>query len=286
MATRPAPSAPPPYIQAVNRAYPKPLRPVVLFTTVVSLIWSLVLGVKFFQDRAEDSETRRMKVFDAILSVFFFVVAGLEVFGILAVLSSKILLARLYFFVSGLAAFLIFSAELTRLIAHFVVKNDLIDDCRSALTGAKAETLNGAIASIDATEASRLCEGDWQRGIWWDLGWLVLTSCLALLFTGLVGAYYHQLLDPSSSRSTAVNNEEMVDQRNNGRAQDGVNAYPMQPYQNMAYQSTEHQDVPFVPPQYNMPPEYQPAPGYVNAQGKHDNKEGLARVSLSDPPAR
>lgn len=102
---------------------------------------------------------------------------------------AQILLARLYFFVSGVTALMIFSAELIRLIAHFVVKSDFIDDCRSALTGAKAETLNGAITSIDATEASRLCENDWQRGIWWDLGWLVLTSCLALLFTGIVGAY-------------------------------------------------------------------------------------------------
>ncbi|PLW40979.1 hypothetical protein PCANC_01970 [Puccinia coronata f. sp. avenae] len=256
-------------------AYPKPLRPVVLLTAAVSLIWSLVLAVKFVEDRTDDSETRRMKVFDAILSVFFFVVAGLEVFGILAVLSQKILLARLYFFVSGLAAFLIFSAELIRLIAHFVVKNDLIDDCRSALTGAKAETLNGAIASIDATEASRLCEGDWQRGIWWDLGWLVLTSCLALLFTGIVGAYYHQLLDPSFSR-TCVNNGEMVDQRFNGRAPDAPNAYPMEPYQNMAYQAPQHQDGPFVPPQYNMPPEYRPASGFPS-DGKLDNKEALER---------
>ncbi|KAA1097303.1 hypothetical protein PGT21_002341 [Puccinia graminis f. sp. tritici] len=285
METRPPPTAPPPYIRAVNRAYPKPLRPVVLLTTMVSLIWALVLAVKFVEDRTDDSETKRMKVFDNILSIFFFVVAALEVFGIVAVMSQKILLARLYFFVSGFAAFLIFSAELIRLIAHFVVKSDLIDDCRSALTGAKAETLNGAIASIDATEASRLCEGDWQRGIWWDLGWLVLTSCLALLFTGIVGAYYHQLLDPSFSR-TAVNNEEMVDQRFNGRAQDGTNAYPMEPYQNMAYQAPQHQDVPFVPPQYNMPPEYRPASGFPGEQGKHDTKEALERVSLSDPPPR
>jgi len=268
-----------------SSAYPKPLRPVILLTTTVSLIWSLVLAVKFVQDRTEGSETKRMEVFDTILCIFFFVIAGLEMFGVVAVVSQKILLARLYFFVSGVAALMIFSAELIRLIAHFVVKSDLIGDCRSALTGAKAETLNGAITSIDAAEASRLCESDWQRGIWWDLGWLVLTSCLALLFTGLVGAYYHQLLDPSFSR-TSVHNGEMVDQRFNGRAPEGPNTYPMEPYQNMAYQVPQHQDTPFVPPPYNMPPEYRPAPGFPNEHSKNDHKEALERVSLSDPSPR
>lgn len=268
----------------VPSAYPKPLRPVVLFTTTVALIWSLVLAVKFVQDQTEDSETKRMKIFDLILAIFFFIVAGLEIFGLLAGLTQKIVLARIYFFLSALAAFLIFSAELTRLIAHFIVKRDTINDCQNALTGAKAETLTGMVANIDANEAERLCEDDWQRGIWWDLGWLVLTSCLALVFTGIVGAYYHQLLDPSFTRTTVVNPDGSLDQGFRGGVPGGTNnTYALEPYHNMAYHVPQHQDVPFVPPQYTTPPEYRPVHGH-QLPDKDENKEGLERVSLSDPP--
>lgn len=285
MEARPPPIAPPSYVQTVHRAYPKPLRPVVLFTSTVTLIWSLVLAVKFVQDNSESTETARMKVFDLIICIILFIVAGLEIYGLGAVLIQKILAVRIYFFFSALAAFLISSAELIRLIAHFVVKKDLVQDCRNALTGAKAETLSGAVTNIDASEAIRLCDDDWQRGIWWDLGWLVLTSCLALVFTGIVGAYYHQLLDPSHGR-TFVNQEGGVDSGFNGRAPDVANSYPMEPYRNMTYQVSQHQDVPFVPPQYVMPPEYRPVNGFSLEQGKPGNKETLERVSLSDPPPR
>lgn len=101
----------------------------------------------------------------------------------------QIILARIYFLLSGLAALVTFVAELIRVVGHFVVKSDLISSCMNQVTGAKAETLSGTIASIDSIDAQRLCEDDWQRGIWWDLGWLILTTCLALLFASLAGAY-------------------------------------------------------------------------------------------------
>ncbi|MBW0550193.1 hypothetical protein O181_089908 [Austropuccinia psidii MF-1] len=270
------------------RNYNKPLRPIVIFTCLVSLVWSLVLAVRFLQDKNDGNETTRMRMFDLILSILFFCIAGLETFGLVATFTQKIVLAKTYFVLSGIAAIITFSAELIRLIAHFVTKSDLTNACRAELTGTQAITLSGAVANIDGAEAQKLCEDDWRRGIWWDLGWLVLTSCLALLFTGLAAAYYHQLLDPSFSRTTTGALNDNPNQASNGSrapARDGANLYPMEPYHPMAYH-TPPQDLPFVPPQYPMPPEYRQVYDPVHYPGADDKKDGLERVSLSDGPSK
>ncbi|KAH9816748.1 hypothetical protein DFH28DRAFT_1055728 [Melampsora americana] len=272
METRlPPTNSPPPYALAVQRVYSKPLRPIVLFTSSISLIWSLVLGVRFFQDRSEGIDTPRMMVFGLILGILFFVIAGVEFFGMITAITQKIILARIYFVLSGLAAIVTFVAELIRVIAHFLVKSDLISSCMNQVTGAKAQTLSGTIASIDSNEAQKLCEDDWQRGIWWDVGWLVLTTCLALLFAGLSGAYYHQLLDPSFTRTTSSNFSNQPQPSHQTHE-----SYPMGPYL--------HQDSPFIPPKY-APPSAHPPPEYV-ADKKFATRmpsvEGLERVSLSD----
>ncbi|KAG0149534.1 hypothetical protein CROQUDRAFT_653615 [Cronartium quercuum f. sp. fusiforme G11] len=214
-----------------------------------------------------------MMLFGLILGILFFVIAGVELFGMIAATTQKIVLTRIYFLLSGLTALITFAAELLRVIAHFLVKGDLISSCMAAVTGAKAETVTGTVAAIDASEAQKLCEDDWQRGIWWDIGWLVLTTCLALLFAGLAGAYYHQLLDPSFTRTASS-------PPLNTPAPD---AFPMAPY-NMT--SPYHQqDLPFVPPKYAPPPpEYvagHPPPVNVGDK-KLGEVEGLERVSLSD----
>lgn len=87
-----------------NSVYSKPLRPIVLFTSSISLstfhfiwflfchpladvvlvehplspsVWSLVLGVRFFQDRSEGIETPRMATY-GLSWVYFYLLATLK----------------------------------------------------------------------------------------------------------------------------------------------------------------------------------------------------------------
>ncbi|KAI8461486.1 hypothetical protein BY996DRAFT_181703 [Phakopsora pachyrhizi] len=150
------------------RVYHKPLRPVILLFSCLSFVWALVFGIKFLQDRSSPSDSNRMKSFD--IAVSFFVVAVIELFGIAASSTQKISWTKLYFNLSVFVGILMSCTQLMMFIAHFVLKDDLIKECRSDLTGARAETLSGSITSIDAAQAVSLCEQDWQRGTWWDLG--------------------------------------------------------------------------------------------------------------------
>ncbi|KAI8455418.1 hypothetical protein BY996DRAFT_8464605, partial [Phakopsora pachyrhizi] len=178
----------------ITQVYHKPLRPVILLFSCLSFVWVLVFGIKFLQDQSLPSDSNQMKSFNIALAVSFFFFAVL--FGIAASSNHKISCTKLYFNLSVFVGILILSTQLMMFIAHFLLKDDLIKECRSDLTGAKAETLSGSITIVSLAMkllAVSLCQQDWQCGTWWDLGWFVLTSTLAFLFTGLVGAYYQQL---------------------------------------------------------------------------------------------
>ncbi|CAH7671781.1 hypothetical protein PPACK8108_LOCUS6596 [Phakopsora pachyrhizi] len=167
--------------------------------------------------------------------------------------------------------------QLMMFIAHFVLKDDLIKECRSDLTGARAETLSGSITSIDAAQAVSLCEQDWQRGTWWDLGWFVLISTLAFLFTGLVGAYYQQLLDPTLSQPI---DPELAQQ--NISNSNSNNLYPLQSYGSDHMSShLLSQEPPFAPPQYSHPPEYPTRYEGENRASAINKKDGLTNVKIS-----
>ncbi|KAH9807083.1 hypothetical protein DFH28DRAFT_939440 [Melampsora americana] len=166
---------------------------------------------------------------------------------------------------SGLGAIATFVAKLIIVIAYFLVKSDLIGSCMNPDTCAKAQTLSGTIASIDSNEAQKLCEDDWQCGIWWDVefeGFIMRLIFLHLVLWEIRSSF-------TCTASSNFSNQPQPSHQTN-------ESNPMRPYL--------HQDSPFIPPKYARPLAH-PPPEYV-ADKKFATRmplvEGLQCLSLSD----
>lgn len=94
----------------MSKLYPYSLRPVLIITSILGLAWALVLGVASINDRGDDfgeclaclvswsgmswpdpsAETTNMKTFDLILGIMYFVVAAVEVFGLVVAVTVSV----------------------------------------------------------------------------------------------------------------------------------------------------------------------------------------------------
>lgn len=90
---------PPRYAAVVSKVYPYSLRPVLIFTSFLGFLWAIVMGVNSIRNRSNSgggcsarrrlyvrgtdhcAETSNQKMFDLVNAILYFVVAGIEVFG-------------------------------------------------------------------------------------------------------------------------------------------------------------------------------------------------------------
>ncbi|KAG5638851.1 hypothetical protein H0H81_009402 [Sphagnurus paluster] len=116
------------------------------------------------------------------LGVMYMVVAVIGAFGIFASVTQRTGPARIYSSLACFATLIVAGAGLTRIVTHFVWKNDLIKECTTLTTGGQIIYYGfwGPVqaGTIDATEAA---------------------AFLAALFTSVALAYHRQLLDPTSA---------------------------------------------------------------------------------------
>lgn len=82
-ASRPAPpTGPTPmYAKFVQRYFPYSLRPVLLFSCLISLLYLLILGASEFRDAGKNDTTTKLKVFDTVEGILFMGAVGVELFG-------------------------------------------------------------------------------------------------------------------------------------------------------------------------------------------------------------
>lgn len=99
------------------------------------------------------------------------------------------MMARMYFLLSTVAAFVTFGTETLRLVAHFVLKTDSINACAGSITGDPAFTSDGNPTTVSAQDAQDICSDSWSRDTWFDIGWLIVSTILAFLFASLAAAY-------------------------------------------------------------------------------------------------
>lgn len=96
---------------------------------------------------------------------------------------------------------------------------------------------NGSASDFTLAQAQSYCSTSWTNGIYYRIGYLILTTLLALIFASLAASYLHQLQHPELVRQN-VNNT-------GNRAQPSYN-YPLAPYPSN--------------PVYDSAPPYQPPP--------------------------
>jgi len=211
MPIRPAPPSgpPPPYARAISRVYgQKSLRPVVLFVSLLSLIWAIATAVSYMRDSQDKNDTSGMKTWFLVLAILHFAIMGIEIFGIGATWVQRIRLMQVYLYLAAIAGIIATAAEIARLIGHFTLKNDLINVCAAEETGLPYTNVTffgneiiGTVGNLTVGEAKDDCKDQWNRDTWYDIGWLVFITVVGFFFTSIVSAFYHQLLDPSQIRT-------------------------------------------------------------------------------------
>ncbi|KAK6906601.1 hypothetical protein I204_00591 [Kwoniella mangroviensis CBS 8886] len=195
---------PPRYTAVVQKVYPYSLRPVIFFTAGLGFIYGLALGVDSIRDMGNDNETAKMKVFDIVQAILYFVIAGIEAFCIFIAIVQKVNLARLFAILAPAGILVNVANQILSVVIHFSMKNDLIAQCVKNETGQSAFDSLGDTTTINTDQAETICDNAWDRGTWSVFAWLFLTLVISLLFASILLSYYRQLLDPSSIRSRRV----------------------------------------------------------------------------------
>ncbi|KAK4705507.1 hypothetical protein P7C70_g698, partial [Phenoliferia sp. Uapishka_3] len=196
-----------------------------------------------------------------VMAILWLFAAAVEIYGIGAVWSQRITLVRSYFYATAVAALVVTTAELLRIIVHFADKssiistcvadelasNDGIDDITSESVvrpGHQALALErNKLTVFVLSQASSYCTSSWNNGTWWDIGLLIVTALVSFFFASLVASYLHQLVNPSTLR-----------QQTAALAPSSAYSYPLAPYNGPPGG--------FVPPPVYAPPPGGP-PGYV-----------------------
>ncbi|WVW80839.1 hypothetical protein I302_102828 [Kwoniella bestiolae CBS 10118] len=197
----PTTGPPPRYTAVVQKVYPYSLRPVIFFTAGLGVIYGLALGVDSIRDMGNDNETAKMKVFDIVQAILYFVIAVIEAFCIFIAIVQKTNLARLFIVLAPVGILVNVGNQIISVIIHFSMKKDLIEQCVKNETGQAAFDRFGDTTTINDDQANTICDNAWDRGTWSVFAWLFLSLLISLLFASILLSYYRQLLDPSSIRS-------------------------------------------------------------------------------------
>lgn len=155
------------------------LRPVLIFTTLISFLYLLIIAIANFKSLNDQDETAKLKTFDIISAALCLFAAAVEAFGFLAAVKSHVGWASLYARASTLALGAVVAADVVAIVEQFTAKSDLIGGCTKIYTGA-ATCKDGQSSwwgdctpgqPMTAEQAGKYCESQWKKGTIWDFVW-------------------------------------------------------------------------------------------------------------------
>lgn len=272
---QPPPQGPPPRYAFVSRVYRQSLRPVVTFTASIAALYSLFASIGNFRNGSSTdfASVGKLATFSTVLGVLYIVICAIEILGIVAAVTRRVQLIRIYALLSGVVILLVAASGLLRVVIHFTMKNDIISECANltenrdfvyypfGFFGPSRHTV------LSADDAERWCQNAWDHDSWAEIVSLLILLVLAGIWTSIAFSYYRQVLDPTSpanvSRVPAPQNWA------SHYSPPYSGPYGGQPY----YGQAPHGQQPYGPPQ-GPPPQQQyapppgpPPPGYVGGDG-------------------
>ncbi|KZT00723.1 uncharacterized protein LAESUDRAFT_753073 [Laetiporus sulphureus 93-53] len=188
------------------RAYNNNLRPVVAVVATVSAIGSLIAAISCFRSINVDKDygTAKLATFAIIVGSLYAGVCGVQVFGIATAVSQRLWMARIYAMLSVVSAGLVVGAALMRVIVHFILKNDLINECTTISQGDVVVSVFGFWGTTYETkltqdEANSYCKDIWHHDSFVEILSLIVEIVITAFFSSVAFAYFHQLNDPTSA---------------------------------------------------------------------------------------
>lgn len=260
---------------------------------------------------------------DAPPQVLYFIVAAIEGYGLCAVITQRIKLVRSYFYASTVAALVVVTAELLRVIVHFVDKvssqgaqleaqsdphlppDRPYQRLRQRTRGWEQRRRRLYARNSHSRLLSLLVLGDLLEYVSLvasylafltllaDIGLLILSALLSFLFVSINASYLHQLINPATMRTHTA---QMAPSAAFGHHYplapypDSSQRYGQQGYGQQGYgQQPYGQQGGFVPPPYapppGKPPGYDPSTEYESgyAAGLREKEESKNPFEDSSP---
>lgn len=180
------------------------MRPVVLASAFLGGMWALFSGIGWFRNYGVDRAQHVPQIanLSIALGTSYLAIALIGAFGIFSAATQRAPLVRIYAFLAAFATLVIIGTGLTRIVTHFVWKNDLIQECTSLTTDTQIVYYGfwGPITHdvISPTEAAAWCRDSWNHDSWAEIVAFLILSVLASLFTTFAFTFHRQLLDPTS----------------------------------------------------------------------------------------
>jgi len=280
----PPPSGAPPSYAFVTRVYRSSLRPVVLFTTFFSGLWTLFSAIGFFRSISVDNDNNvhKLATFATVLGIMYITVFAIELFGFFSAAMQRLPLIRIYALLSVLATAVFIASEVTSVVVHFILKSDILNECTSLATGSTVFVYPFGFFgpeysdNLTQAQAQNWCQSVYNNQSWSGIISMLITSLLALLFLAVTFAYYRQVLDPTSpaNATRAPSNQVRTGGAFPSHYNPAYNAPNLGYEYNTAYGGPVYapppgappaqRDAPFAPPYDN---DSKP-PGYVGGDGK------------------
>ncbi|KAG6856187.1 hypothetical protein H0H87_006782 [Tephrocybe sp. NHM501043] len=234
----------PPSYAFVTRIYRSNLRPVVIFTAFLAGLFTL-LSVSHSSESTEN--VPKITNVSIALGAMYMTIF---LYGMYSAATQRVGLVRIYTLLAAFATLLVIAAGLTRVVTHFVFKDDLLKECTTLTTNQEIVFYGfwGPVRAdiLDANEAADWCRRSWDRSSWSEIVALLIVGVLGFLFTMLAFAYYRQLLDPSSAANATRAPSHLA------RMEGGFPTHYNPPYDT---------SVPNLPYAYSTHPQYAPPAG-------------------------
>ncbi|KAJ6590931.1 hypothetical protein DFH09DRAFT_190383 [Mycena vulgaris] len=198
--------APPPQGRfAFNRVYRTNLRPIIIALGTLSALWSLLSGIGFFRsiNTAKQDSVPKLATFAIVFGAIYMAIFVIEFVGIVASVSQRLALVRIYAYLSLVAIGLTFGGGIFQVVVHFTSKADILKECTDVADGRISATYPGFLGPshhdfLNPGDASDWCNNAYDRSSWADIVSLLITIFLACSFSFLAWGYYRQVLDPTS----------------------------------------------------------------------------------------
>jgi len=191
-----------------GKVYRASLRPVVLTLAIITAVWTLLWSIDLFEEISLDKEhgTPRLVAFAIVLGTLYASVALISIIGIIAAAAQRLALARIFAWLSLIASLVVVAAGFVRVITHFILKHDLINEC-TAIVSQDGITFRFGIWNppvhddLNPADAASFCSSAWSHDSSSEIISLILEMILAAFFVSIAWAYYRQLSDPISTRT-------------------------------------------------------------------------------------
>jgi len=198
-----------PKSRVLNSLQRGPLRTIVMVLTIAGAAWGLAFGIQSFRDIGFDRSVSgggSLVTFDIIIGALMCAFAVMMIVGFIVGFANRPTLARVFAYLSIIAALALCAGQLFIIIAHFRFQSQILSECQTAVTNATVVVGNPfwfgyTETKLSASDATNFCNGAFSRQSGSVIIWFIAALVASVFFVLISLAWSYQILDPSYGRS-------------------------------------------------------------------------------------